>query len=74
MRRVLKTAIARCAGSERFVDRMPKGFLLPERKRGGLAPLPISFEGFQGRQPCRLSPSVLSAGLLMSLGIAARLN
>jgi formamidopyrimidine-DNA glycosylase len=38
MRRVLKTAVARGAGSERFVDRMPKGFLLPERKRGGHCP------------------------------------
>lgn len=38
MREVLKTAIARGAGSERFIDRMPKGALLPERKKGGQCP------------------------------------
>jgi formamidopyrimidine-DNA glycosylase len=37
-RKVLKTAIARGAGSEEFTDRMPKGALLPERKKGGHCP------------------------------------
>jgi len=37
-RKVLKTAIERGAGSERSVDRMPSGSLLPERKRGGYCP------------------------------------
>lgn len=38
MRKVLRTAIARGAGSEEFVERMPKGALLPERKKGGRCP------------------------------------
>ncbi len=38
MREVLKTAIARGAGSEQFVERMPKGSLLPERHKGGRCP------------------------------------
>ena len=38
MRKVLKTAVARGAGSEQFIERMPKGALLPERKRGGRCP------------------------------------
>ena len=38
MREVLKTAIARGAGSEQFTERMPKGALLPERKMGGHCP------------------------------------
>lgn len=38
MRRVLKTAVSRGAGSEQFVERMPKGFLLPRRKKGGRCP------------------------------------
>ena len=38
MRKVLKTAIACGVGSERFIERMPKGSLLPERKKGGLCP------------------------------------
>ncbi len=38
MRRVLGTAIAHGAGSEQFVERMPKGSLLPERKKGGHCP------------------------------------
>lgn len=37
--RVLKAAVAHGAGSEQFVDRLPKGFLLPERKKGGRCPL-----------------------------------
>jgi formamidopyrimidine-DNA glycosylase len=37
-REVLKTAIARGAGSEEFIERMPKGSLLPERKKGGRCP------------------------------------
>lgn len=38
MRQVLETAIACGAGSEQFVDRMPKGSLLPERKKEGHCP------------------------------------
>lgn len=38
MRKVLKTAIARGAGSEQFVERMPKGSLLPQRNKGGRCP------------------------------------
>ena len=38
MRDVLKTAVGRGAGSEQFVERMPKGSLLPERKKGGRCP------------------------------------
>ncbi len=38
MRDVLKTAVSRGAGSEQFVDRMPKGSLLPERHKGGRCP------------------------------------
>ncbi len=38
MRKVLETAIARGAGSEQFTERMPKGSLLPERKKGGHCP------------------------------------
>jgi formamidopyrimidine-DNA glycosylase len=38
MRRVLKTAIACGAGSEQFVERLPKGSLLPERNKGGHCP------------------------------------
>jgi formamidopyrimidine-DNA glycosylase len=37
-RKVLNTAIARGAGSEQFTERMPKGSLLPERKKGGHCP------------------------------------
>jgi formamidopyrimidine-DNA glycosylase len=37
-RKVLKTAIARGAGSEQFTERIPKGSLLPERKKGGRCP------------------------------------
>jgi formamidopyrimidine-DNA glycosylase len=35
IRKVLETAIACGAGSEQFVERMPKGALLPARKKGG---------------------------------------
>ncbi len=38
MREVLKTATARGAGAEQFVERLPRGFLLPERKKGGRCP------------------------------------
>jgi formamidopyrimidine-DNA glycosylase len=38
MRKVLKTAIAHGAGSEQFIERMPKGSLLPERNKGGRCP------------------------------------
>ena len=38
MREVLKTAIVCGAGSEQFTERMPKGALLPERKKGGRCP------------------------------------
>ena len=38
MRKVLKLAVSRGAGSERFVERMPRGSLLPQRKKGGRCP------------------------------------
>jgi len=38
MRKVLETAIAHGAGSEQFIARMPKGSLLPERRKGGHGP------------------------------------
>lgn len=38
MRKVLRTAVARGAGSEQFTERMPRGSLLPERKKGGRCP------------------------------------
>jgi len=38
MREALKTAIVCGAGSEQFTERMPKGALLPERKKGGRCP------------------------------------
>jgi formamidopyrimidine-DNA glycosylase len=38
IRKVLETAIAHGAGSEQFTERMPKGSLLPERKKGGHCP------------------------------------
>jgi len=38
IRAVLKTAISRGAGSEQFAERMPKGSLLPMRKKGGRCP------------------------------------
>ena len=38
MKRVLQTAIDRGAGAEDFRDRLPKGFLLPERHAGGHCP------------------------------------
>jgi len=38
MKRVLKTAIARRAGSEEALERLPRGFLLRERHQGGHCP------------------------------------
>jgi len=38
MRGVLKTAVTHHAGSEQFTERMPKGALLPERRKGGSCP------------------------------------
>lgn len=38
MRKVLETAIAHGAGSEQFIERMPRGSLLPERKKEGRCP------------------------------------
>jgi len=38
IREVLKTAVSCGAGSEQFVERMPKGSLLPQRKKGGRCP------------------------------------
>ncbi|HVO91598.1 MAG TPA: hypothetical protein VMT22_02105, partial [Terriglobales bacterium] len=52
MREVLETAIAHGAGSEEFVERMPKGSLLPERKKGGHCPrcrLPLKVFKMGGR-------------------------
>ena len=52
IRKVLKTAIECGAGSEQFVERMPKGSLLPERKKGGHCPhcrLPLKIFKVGGR-------------------------
>jgi formamidopyrimidine-DNA glycosylase len=52
MHKVLKIAIACGAGSEQFVDRLPKGSLLPERKKGGRCPrchAPLKTLKMQGR-------------------------
>jgi formamidopyrimidine-DNA glycosylase len=38
MRKVLAAAVKRGAGSEEFVERAPKGWLLPERRKGGRCP------------------------------------
>jgi formamidopyrimidine-DNA glycosylase len=38
LRRVLETAVARGAGSEAFLDRLPKGWLLPRRVKDGTCP------------------------------------
>ena len=38
MKQVLQTAVDRGAGAEDFTDRLPKGFLLPERHAGGHCP------------------------------------
>lgn len=38
MKHVLQTAVDRGAGAEDFIDRLPKGFLLPERHPGGHCP------------------------------------
>jgi formamidopyrimidine-DNA glycosylase len=38
IKHVLQTAIDRGAGAENFTDRLPKGFLLPERHAGGHCP------------------------------------
>jgi formamidopyrimidine-DNA glycosylase len=38
MRRVLEVATSRGAASEEFLDRLPRGYLLPHRKKGGKCP------------------------------------
>jgi formamidopyrimidine-DNA glycosylase len=38
VKHVLRTAIDRGAGAEDFTDRLPKGFLLPQRHAGGHCP------------------------------------
>ena len=38
VKHVLQTAVDRGAGAEDFTDRLPKGFLLPERHAGGHCP------------------------------------
>ena len=38
MKHALQTAIDCGAGAEDFTDRLPKGFLLPERHAGGHCP------------------------------------
>jgi formamidopyrimidine-DNA glycosylase len=38
MRDVLETSITRGAGSEHFAERVPRGFLIPERRKGGQCP------------------------------------
>jgi formamidopyrimidine-DNA glycosylase len=52
MHKVLETAIAHGAGSEQFTERMPKGSLLPERKKAGCCPrcrLPLKVFKAAGR-------------------------
>ena len=49
---VLETAIAAGAGAERLVDRLPRSFLLPQRKKGGHCPRcggPLVTAKFAGR-------------------------
>jgi formamidopyrimidine-DNA glycosylase len=38
MREVLGTAVEAGAGSEEFADRLPRGYLLPHRRKGGTCP------------------------------------
>ncbi len=38
MRHVLETAVASGAGAEHFTEKLPKDFLIPERRRGGHCP------------------------------------
>jgi formamidopyrimidine-DNA glycosylase len=38
IKRVFKIAIARGAGSEHFFERLPRSFILPQRKKGGKCP------------------------------------
>jgi formamidopyrimidine-DNA glycosylase len=38
VKEVLRTAVKRGAGSEHFLDRLPAGYLLPQRKKGGRCP------------------------------------
>ena len=38
MRYVLETAVREGAGSEQMLERLPRGFLLPQRKKGGRCP------------------------------------
>lgn len=38
LRKVLDTAIETGAGSEEFADRLPKGYLLPQRRKSGTCP------------------------------------
>jgi len=38
MRKTLETAVKSGAGSEQGIERLPKGFLLPQRHRGGICP------------------------------------
>lgn len=38
VKEVLETAVERGAGSEQFLDRLPSGYLLPQRRKGGRCP------------------------------------
>lgn len=52
MRKVLTTAVDCGAGSEQFTERMPKGSLLPERRKGGHCPrcgAPLKLSKIGGR-------------------------
>jgi len=52
MRQVLRTAIDCGAGAENFTDRLPKGYLLPQRHPGGHCPrcgVPLVVGGHGGR-------------------------
>ncbi len=52
MKYALQTAVDRGAGAENFIDRLPKRFLLPERRAGGHCPrcgTPLAIEKRGGR-------------------------
>lgn len=58
-----------CGHSEQFVERMPKGSLLPQRKKGRPLPtLPIAPEGLQGWRPHSLLLCEVSGQLMVRAG------
>jgi formamidopyrimidine-DNA glycosylase len=55
MHKALKVALSRGAGSEQFVERMLKTFLLPQRKKAGRCPRcqsPLKTIKIDGRTAC----------------------